>query len=108
MIIVPQHLNRTKAEVLEYPTKPFEVRIAADESECTLNAAVVYHDTATRDQATQTCRRATQLAEEGQVKITWHAFTSFSDHELLLYSDRAAAVPSLIEIPNREIPHSPG
>jgi len=79
-------------ELLERPTKPFEVAIVPDESGYTLNTAGVYQDLVTRDWAMQTCHRASRLAGEDRVQRKWHNTNSLSDPGILVDAVRAALV----------------
>jgi hypothetical protein len=98
-MMTPQWVKCMKTiELLERPTKPFEVVIGPDESEYTLKIAGVYQDNVTRDWAMQTCRRATRLAEEERVQNRWYDINSLSDHGILLEAVRAALVADVIVV----------
>ena len=85
-------------ELLEHPTEAFEVAVAPDELEYTLNIAGIYQDSVTRDWAMQSCHRATQLAGGERVQNTWYNTNSLSDPGILLNAVRAAVAADVIVI----------
>ena len=85
-------------ELLEHPTEAFEVAVAPDELEYTLNIAGIYQDSVTRDWAMQSCHRATQLAGGERVQNTWYNTNSLSDPGILLNAVRAAVAADVIMI----------
>ena len=85
-------------ELLEHPTEAFEVAVAPDELEYTLNIAGIYQDSVTRDWAMQSCHRATQLAGGERVQNTWYNTNSLSDPGILLDAVRAAVAADVIMI----------
>jgi len=85
-------------EFVERPSEPFEVAIAPDESEYTLNIVGVYQDVASRSWAMQTCQRATLLAGEKRVQDLWFNAHSLSDTGILLEAIRAVLVADVIVI----------
>lgn len=85
-------------ELLEHPTEAFEVAVAPDELEYTLNIAGIYQDSVTRDWAMQSCRQATQLAGGERVQNTWYNTNSLSDPGILLDAVRAAVAADVIVI----------
>ena len=85
-------------DLLERPTKTFEVAMASDESEYSLNIAGIYQDNVTRDWAMQTCRQATQLAGEERIQNAWFDVNSLSDQGILLHAVRAALVADVIVV----------
>lgn len=85
-------------ELLEHPTEAFEVAVAPDELEYTLNIAGIYQDSVTRDWAMQSCRQATQLAGGERVQNTWYNTNSLSDPGILLNAVRAAVAADVIVI----------
>jgi len=98
-MIAAQNVLRMKTvELLERPSEPFEVAIAPDESEYTLNIVGVYQDVASRSWAMQTCQRATLLAGEKRVQDLWFNAHSLSDTGILLEAIRAVLVADVIVI----------
>jgi len=85
-------------ELLEHPTEAFEVAVAPDELEYTLNIAGIYQDSVTRDWDMQSCHRATQLAGGERVQNTWYNTNSLSDPGILLNAVRAAVAADVIVI----------
>ncbi len=75
-------------------------QVATDRPEAgyALNIAGVYQDSVTREWGMQNCRRATQLAGDDRVQITWHDVHSLSDPGILLRAVQAAFEADVIVV----------
>ena len=85
-------------EYLERPSDPFEVVIARAGSGHALNISGVYQDVVTREWATQSYLRATQIGGAESVQKKWYDVNALSDPGVLMEAVDSALLADVIMV----------